>query len=692
PVYGFIFLFKWIEERRSRRKVSTLVDETSVIDDDIVNNMFFAHQSKGYAIGNAPELAKAHNSHARPEPRHLPEKQNGISAVRTMEAFHFVSYVPIKGRLFELDGLKVYPIDHGPWAEDEEWTDKARRVIMERIGLATAGEPYHDIRFNLMAVVPDRRVKYESKLQILKMNRQTVLEALQQLIRVTQPELVHTPKAQETQASEEPKPVNSKTSSTALEMGRVQLVAESSQAGQDPPTSTQSPPSKLKLGSKPHVSSINGTLSNPNPIVQRLPAFLDNHNYAKSPMQEEEDLAAGVGRSRVPVRQHQQYSDDEDDYDDEEEEEVCNANPAMRPDQDNDKSDHPDETKQYLHEQPCPPRFKRKGQVKHEHLVGSADGQLSMLQPNTISVLTEKLKETQKDLSIPLSIKTSGGGSAVAVVAHSQPSPTPSNESTDTASEIGSAFNSPLRSPIRSANPTRPSSPVTSHISKVLFGDEDSLLRVDCIRYNRAVRDLGPVISTGLLHLTEDGVFGSLTITDSGKSSLPSNKVNEEVQSVVKLEERDLNEPNDSKEKAGIARSSDTPAGEKYSPKELLALLKCVEAEIANYEACLKEEVEKRKKFKIDDQRRTHNYDEFICTFISMLAQEGEMLAEQSWHQKKKYLDRQRRDEVILGMLASLVEQNISVRRRQGVSIGRLHKQRKPDRRKRSRPYKAKRQ
>lgn len=84
--------------------------------------------------------------------------------------------------------------------------------------------------------------------------------------------------------------------------------------------------------------------------------------------------------------------------------------------------------------------------------------------------------------------------------------------------------------------------------------------------------------------------------------------------------------------------------------QELLALLKCVEAEIANYEACLKEEVEKRKKFKvgtflpvwssaaarlsqrhphpsslpqIDDQRRTHNYDEFICTFISMLAQEG---------------------------------------------------------------------
>lgn len=33
--------------------------------------------------------------------------------------------------------------------------------------------------------------------------------------------------------------------------------------------------------------------------------------------------------------------------------------------------------------------------------------------------------------------------------------------------------------------------------------------------------------------------------------------------------------------------------------QELLALLKCVEAEITNYEACLKEEVEKRKKFKV---------------------------------------------------------------------------------------------
>lgn len=45
PIYGFIFLFRWIEERRSRRKI---VDEaeSSVRDDEVVNNIFFAQQVK----------------------------------------------------------------------------------------------------------------------------------------------------------------------------------------------------------------------------------------------------------------------------------------------------------------------------------------------------------------------------------------------------------------------------------------------------------------------------------------------------------------------------------------------------------------------------------------------------------------------------------------------------------------------
>ena len=71
-----------------------------------------------------------------PRARRRLEKQNNslptvVTGSRyTGEAFHFVSYVPINGRLYELDGLKPYPIDHGPVSED--WTEKFRQVIVER--------------------------------------------------------------------------------------------------------------------------------------------------------------------------------------------------------------------------------------------------------------------------------------------------------------------------------------------------------------------------------------------------------------------------------------------------------------------------------------------------------------------------------------------------------------------------------
>ena len=86
-----------------------------------------------------PELSEAHNKHARfvtrkyeyeqmlsssfyfpnsifrPEAYRKPEHRvqlEGLPA-RQGDAFHFISFLPIDGRVFELDGLKPYPIDHG---------------------------------------------------------------------------------------------------------------------------------------------------------------------------------------------------------------------------------------------------------------------------------------------------------------------------------------------------------------------------------------------------------------------------------------------------------------------------------------------------------------------------------------------------------------------------------------------------
>lgn len=222
PVYGFIFLFRWIEERRARRKVVD-TSEIFVKDEETVNSIFFAQQvvpnscathallsvllncsdvhlgetlsrlklhtkgmcpeNKGWAIGNTPELACAHNSHAMSQVKRRLDKNCGVSTGRfTGEAFHFVSFVPINGHLFELDGLKPFPMNHGPWKENEDWTNKFRSVMADRLGIATGEQ---DIRFNLMAVVPDRRIAITHKLKMLKTNKAIVTAALEKLLTTT---------------------------------------------------------------------------------------------------------------------------------------------------------------------------------------------------------------------------------------------------------------------------------------------------------------------------------------------------------------------------------------------------------------------------------------------------------------------------------------------------------------------------
>ena len=55
----------------------------------------------------------------------------------------------------------------GPWQDGEDWTEQFRRVISERLGGRAGGEPYHDIRFSLMAVVPDKITLHRDRIQTL---------------------------------------------------------------------------------------------------------------------------------------------------------------------------------------------------------------------------------------------------------------------------------------------------------------------------------------------------------------------------------------------------------------------------------------------------------------------------------------------------------------------------------------------
>lgn len=690
PVYGFIFLFKWIEERRCRRKV--VVEESFVEDEEIVNSIFFAQQmvpnscathallsvllncskihlgqtltrlknhttnmspeNKGYAIGNTPELARAHNSHAKPEPRHLHEKSHGVSTGRTMEAFHFVSYVPIKGRLFELDGLKPYPIDHGPWAEGEDWTEKFGRVITERLGIATGGESFHDVRFNLMAVVPDRRIAYEQKLRTLKTNRQIVLEALQQLVKLTHPELT--------------------SDDHAVYMAAVKKSKGKSNSDQENSQSAQlvSGISSQKSITTSHTSITNAT------SFPKLPPALDSHNYAKSPLME------GVDPTGVQPR-YEDYSGS--DYSDEDR----NSPGHRKNKQKNSGNGSLLTSTEETSEQKAPES--QQNQTENSNSQSSKEEcevEQTTMEPLTINTSTDFMK--------PLTIQTKF-----------QPSPTPSASSTDTSSEAGSAFNSPVRSVQYNFTQGSPNS-----AGKNVKALENTLLEdVRDIKKFVVIR----VTSSNGISITEEAKINRTTnsevkitenktepqIPDSNKIHTSDNEVppkkpcleedsltNQEKDAPTKdnttsnvdqssndsYEEKTNTTDNvytslssdESKNnnKIGISKHPHLVEPHKFAPKDLLALLKTVESEISVCESNLRDETEKRKKYKIDDCRRTHCYDQFICTFLSMLAEQGK--------------------------LADLVEQQLLVRRRQGVHVGRLHKTKKPDRRRKSRTKKRK--
>ncbi|XP_066154037.1 ubiquitin carboxyl-terminal hydrolase isozyme L5 [Euwallacea fornicatus] len=191
PIHGLIFLFKWTND--------TSEPSGSLVQDNRLDKIFFAKQvienacatqailsvllncrhpdvklgptltelkdfcqgfdanMKGLTISNSQVISSVHNSFARQQ---IFEFDPTFSK-KQEDAYHFISYVPIDGRLYELDGLKEGPIDLGAIPADTEWTDIVKPIIEKRMKRYSEGE----IHFNLMALISDRIMMYERRME-----------------------------------------------------------------------------------------------------------------------------------------------------------------------------------------------------------------------------------------------------------------------------------------------------------------------------------------------------------------------------------------------------------------------------------------------------------------------------------------------------------------------------------------------
>ncbi|KXH27204.1 ubiquitin carboxyl-terminal hydrolase, family 1 [Colletotrichum salicis] len=183
PIYGIIFLFRYPSEGLPARPADSY-------DRDAAESLFFAQQTiqnacgtqallsvvlnkineveigeklgefreftmvlppefRGEALSNSELIRDVHNSFAKSSP-FVDETQKTGEAE---DAFHFIAYTPINGKLYELDGLQPAPISHGA-CTTEEFPTKVTQVLQDRMLTYASSE----IRFNVLAMVRDPRI------------------------------------------------------------------------------------------------------------------------------------------------------------------------------------------------------------------------------------------------------------------------------------------------------------------------------------------------------------------------------------------------------------------------------------------------------------------------------------------------------------------------------------------------------
>lgn len=159
------------------------------------------------AIKTLEDAAKAERSMKPP-----PAKRRKVATTRRKkpvnpdadqnqeEAYHFIGYVPFRGKVWELDGLKSRPVEVGelpasPLPSDaspsssgsssttnRSWMDVVRPVLRMKMRKYGGGDGENgSIKFNLLAIVKDQFCKVSDQFELLKRERNSLERRLHEV-------------------------------------------------------------------------------------------------------------------------------------------------------------------------------------------------------------------------------------------------------------------------------------------------------------------------------------------------------------------------------------------------------------------------------------------------------------------------------------------------------------------------------
>ncbi|RXK37614.1 hypothetical protein M231_05156 [Tremella mesenterica] len=191
PVKAFIFLFRWVGKEQDGYKAGIEVDPQDCgifFANQVVNNacgtmaalnavmnipevdseyqgesikigpelqrmkefsMGMDSVNLGHLISSNPLIREIHNSFSRSTPFTFDPSSNPDAD--PSDAYHFVTYAPFNGLVYELDGLREKPLMHAAALDD--WTIPARQIVQHRINTYPEGQ----IHFSLLAISDSRK-------------------------------------------------------------------------------------------------------------------------------------------------------------------------------------------------------------------------------------------------------------------------------------------------------------------------------------------------------------------------------------------------------------------------------------------------------------------------------------------------------------------------------------------------------